>query len=152
MGKVCVILCFFVYKLCMPGFPAVLAWLHWQGQNKCVHKSTCYCFFTKTKQSLHATFPMICHNPWATTMFKPRSHQLLPVWMANTGTSPVDGDTEQLFWASGPRTVHRMCSYACAKGFQLWTLTFKKCKGGIETKIKFICHVEKTKLGNPLNN
>ena len=94
-------ICAFGIKLCMPECPAVLAWLHFQVPS--VRKSTCYCFFTRVKQL--CTFPTIFGNPS----------------MANTGNSTVDGDMEQLFSASGPLSMHHMCSYACAKGFQLWT-------------------------------
>ena len=43
------------------------------------------------------------------------------------------------------------CVYTHAqKAFNFELRFFKKSKGDIETKIKFIYHVEKTKLGNPL--
>ena len=65
-------------------------------------KSMCYCFFTRMKQP--CTFPMICRNPCATATFKSGNQQLLAVRMANKGTSTLDGDTEQLFGASGPHS------------------------------------------------
>ena len=39
----------------------------------------------------------------------------------SSGASPVDGDgdTDQLFGASRPRTMHYMCSYTCTEGFEL---------------------------------
>ena len=57
-------ICAFCIKLCMPGCPAVLAWLH-------VHKSMCNCFFTGMKQP--RTFPTIFGNPCAITTFKAKS-------------------------------------------------------------------------------
>ena len=127
------VLCFFVYSfcysfcasginLCMPECPAVLAWLYRQVRIKHVQIHMLL-FFTSTKQ--RCTFPKICSNPCPTATFKTGSQQLLGVRMANTGTSTVDGDMEQLFWASRPLTMHCMCSYACAKDFQLETkITF----------------------------
>ena len=85
-------------KLCMPGCPA--AWL-------CL-----LLFFTRRKQP--CTFLTIHSNPCANAMFKAGSQQLLDVQIANTGISTVDGDTKQLFWASGPPTMQYMCCYACA--------------------------------------
>ena len=74
---------------------------YWLGYAcKCeasARRSTCYCFLTRTKQP--HTSPTICSNPCPTAMFKIRSQA---VRMVNNGTSTVDGDTEQLFWASGP--------------------------------------------------
>ena len=67
---------------------------------------------------MHHPHDMHAAIPCTTAMFKARSQQLLAVRMANTGTSTVDGDTEQLFRASEPGTMHCVCSYACAKGFQ----------------------------------
>ena len=43
------------------------------------------------------------------------SQQLLAIQMANTGTSTVDGDTKQLFWASRPCIMHCICSNTRAK-------------------------------------
>ena len=59
--------------------------------------------FTRMKQPY--TFPTICRNPCTTATFKAGSQQLLVVQMANTRTSTVDGDTKQLFRASGPHTT-----------------------------------------------
>ena len=89
-------------------------------------RSTCYKDETIT----------ICSNPCTTAMFKVGSQQLLAIRRANTGTSTVDGDTEQHFRAREPCTMHCMCSYTCTKGFQLWTLTFQE--SSIGTKIRFI--------------
>ena len=85
-------------------------------------------FLPRTKQP--HTFPTICSN-----LFKAGSQQLLAIWMVNTRTSTLRGDTEQLFWASGPCI---MCSYACAKAFNFELWLFKKCKSDIETKLKFL--------------
>ena len=75
-------------------------------------------------QNNHAPSPQyVRSNPCTSAALKARSQQLLAVQMANTGASTVDGDTEQLFQASGPRTMHSMCSCACTKGFQLSTCT-----------------------------
>ena len=69
----------------------------------------------------------------------------MAIRMGNTGTSTVDGNTEQLFLASRLGACV-MCSYACTEAFN-----FELGKGGI-AKITFILYVEKTKLGNPSNN
>ena len=58
--------------------------------------------------------------------------------MANTGSSIVDADMEQLFRASGPF----ISFYACAKGFNFDFS--RKCNGGIETRIKFLSNIKKT--------
>ena len=125
MGKVRVILQFFVYKLCMPVFPAVLAWLHWQVWNKCAHKSTCYCFFTRIKRPLHEPFPRYATIRGLQLRSKLVVSSYWP-FKSNTGTSIVDGGTEQLLGDSGPHTVHHMCSYTCRKGSQLWILIFRE--------------------------
>ena len=109
-------------KLCTPGCPAVLAWLHLEVRSKRANPRATV--FHKDETTTHLPHDMqqsICYNHIQSRK------QLLAVWMANTRTSTVDGDMEQHFRASGPRTMHHMCSYACAKGFQLWTLTFQKC-------------------------
>ena len=102
MRKCVVILHFFMYSLfvLLALNCACLGTLqYWLGYVcKCeasVHKSTCYCFFTRMKQP--CTFPTIFGNPCTTAMFKAGSQQLLAVQIANTGTSTVDGDMEQLF-------------------------------------------------------
>ena len=95
-------------------------------------------FFTRMKQP--RTFP-----PQLAAIHV-QSQQLLGIPMANTETSSVDGDTKQLFGATGPRNRHWMCSYTCVKAFKL--LAFKECKGGVGTKSKY----RKKKAGNPLNN
>ena len=103
-GRCVVILCFIVYvqfifhfvllaKLCSPGCPAVLAWLHLQVQSKhtqiqywlgytckceaSTRKSTCYCFFIRTKRP--CTFPTIHSNPCTTATFKAGGQQLLTI-------------------------------------------------------------------------
>ena len=146
MGKCVVILHFFMYSLFVLlalNCACLGALQYWLGYVcKCeasVHKSMCNCFFTRMKQP--RTFPTICCNSCTIAMFKAGSQQLLAVQIANTGNSTVDGDMEQLFRASRPRTMHCMCSYTCTKGFQLWTLTFQTCKGiG-----RIVFHVENTR-------
>ena len=104
-------------------------------------------FFHKDKTTAR-TFPRYAtiHGLYIAT-FKTESQQLLAVLMANTGTSTVDGDTEQLF--RGQRTLYcASCVPTQAEkafNFEIWF--FEKSIGDIETKIY---HVEKTKLGNPL--
>ena len=106
-------------KLCMPGCPAVLAWLHLQVRGKCMKIHMQLVFFTRVKQP--RTFPTICSNLCATATFKAGCQQLPAVWRANTWTSRVDGDTEQLF---GPADLVSCitCVLHMHKGFQLWTL------------------------------
>ena len=102
-----------------PGCPSVLALLCLPVRNKrkLIH---ILLFFHKDEQP--HTFPMICRNSCATAMFNAGNQQLLTVRMAKTRTSTVDRDTKQLFRTTGPRIMHRMCSYTCTK--RLSTLTF----------------------------
>ena len=91
-----------------------------------------------------------CANPHTTILLQPRtstticSNQcatatelILTIQMANTGTTTVDGDTEQLF-----RPVDLIPFIAFVPThvqntfFKLWL--FKKCKGSIGTKINFL--------------
>ena len=143
--KVCLSFCASDIKLCMPGCPSVLVWLRFKYATN-AHRSTSHHFFTRKKQP--CTFPVICSDPCTTATSKARNQQLLAI----TGTSTVDGDMKQLFWASRSCIMHYMCSHTCAnwKAFNLELWLFKRCQGGIETKIKFIFHVEKEKSGNPL--
>ena len=53
--------------------------------------------------------------------------------MANTGTTTVNGDTEQLF-----RPVDLIPFIAFVPTHVQSTFDFKKCKGGIGTKINFL--------------
>ena len=73
-------------------------------------------FLTRTKQP--RTFPTICSNLCATGTFKAGCQQLPAVPRANTRTSRVDGDTEQIF-----RTADLVLCITCVlhmhKGFQL---------------------------------
>lgn len=112
----------------MPWCPAVLAWLHFWKCKASMCKSTYYRSFTRMKQ--------------------PRTylHHDLQQSMRNSYRADTDHSNGQhrdhyskwrhgaTFQASGPHTIHRICSYACAKYFWL----FKKCKGGIGTKINFL--------------
>ena len=143
-----VILHFFMYSLFVLlalNCACLGALQYWLGYVcKCeasVHKSTCYCFFTRMKQP--RTFPTICSNPCTTAMFKAGSQQLLAVRIANTRTSTVDGD----IWNNFFRPADLVPCIACApthvqKGFN-FELTFQTCKG----IRKIIFHVENTRWG-----
>ena len=103
-----------------------------------------YCFSITTKQP--HTSPILCSNPCTTATLKARSQQLPAVQMTNTGTrqetdQTVDRDTGQLFQARRPCTIHYICSYACAKAFNLNLEFSKKCKGGITTIIIYLFSV-----------
>lgn len=105
--KVCLSFCASDIKLCMPGCPSVLVWLRFKYATN-AHRSTSHHFFTRKKQP--CTFPMICSDPCTTATSKARNQQLLAI----TGTSTVDGDMKQLFWASRSCIMHYMCSHICA--------------------------------------
>ena len=71
------------FKLCTPGCPAVLAWLHCKCKAS-ARKSTCFCFFTRMKQ-LHTSQQSAATGPCATATFKAESQHLLAIQMTNTG-------------------------------------------------------------------
>ena len=134
MGKVRVTLQFFMYKFCMPGFPAVLAWLHRQVRNKCAHKSTCYCFSQELNDHLMHLFHDVPQSMGYSYVQNRKS--------SVTGCSNGQHRDQYSRWRHritfrGQRTLYRSSnvSYTCTKRFQVWTLTFKKCKGSIETKL-----------------
>ena len=70
------------FKLCTPGCPAVLAWLHLQVQSKHVQIHMLL-LFHKDETTTH--FPTIRSNPCATATFKAESQHLLAIQMTNTG-------------------------------------------------------------------
>ena len=72
-------------------------------------------FFTRTKQP--RTFPTICSNLCATGTFKAGCQQLPAVPRANTRTSRVDGDTEQIFRTADLVLYALHVFYTCTKAF-----------------------------------
>ena len=85
------------------------SWLHLQAL---IHVLLfCFCLFSQgQKTNKHTPFPLYAAIHGLHLHSKPRSQQLLAVQTANTGSSTVDGDTEQLFQASRPCTMDRMAA------------------------------------------
>ena len=71
-------------KMCTPGCPAVVTWLHLQVWSKYAQIHMLL-FFSRTKQPWYAA--IMCYD--YIQIWKPA--QLLAIWTADTGTSTVDG-------------------------------------------------------------
>ena len=110
-------------KMCTPGYPAVVACLCLQVWSKYVctnpHATV---FYFKNKTTTHLPHDMQQSCTMAT--FKCGSQQLLAIWMAHTGTSTVDGDTEHLR-VSGPRIMNA-CVLRMRERLSTLNLTFQE--------------------------
>ena len=119
-------------KMCTPGYPAVVACLCLQVWSKYAQIHMLLLFFFKNETTTH--LPHDVQQSCAMATFKCGSQQLLAIWMADTGTSTVDGDTEHLR-ASRPRIMNACVPTHVAKAFSFKLWLFKKWrKGSIETK------------------
>ena len=108
--------------MCMPGCPAVLAWLHLQvWSNKC------------TQIHVLVFISQGQNNPCSTATFKARSQELLPIQMANTRQDQYSrwrhGATFQGQWTLY-HALH-VFLHMCKKAFNFELWLFKKCKGSI---------------------
>ena len=139
-------------KMCTPGYPAVVACLCLQVWSKYaqIHMLLYFFFFYKNETTTHLPHDM--QQSCAMATFKCGSQQLLAIWMADTGTSTVDGDTEHPR-ASRPRIMNACVPTHAEKAFNFKLWLFKKWrKGSIETKISKFLFLVKKAAGNFLKN
>ena len=130
----------FGIQLCMPGCFGMLATLKRERTDP---HATVPFQKDETTNHLHHDMQQSMHYSYVCSKLEANSY-----WLFKWPTAGVDGDTEQLFQTSGPHSMQRMCSYACAKGFQIWTSDFSRhVKGVLGQKFYFPCTKKKNKSG-----
>ena len=102
-------------KLRIPGCSTVLSWLHLQVQSKRTQIHMLL-FFHKDETIMHLPHDMQQSMHYS---YVQNQKPALMYWMFKWPTLGPVQYMEQLCRASGPCTMHWMCSYMCTKGFQL---------------------------------
>ena len=126
-------------KSCMPGYPAVLAWLCLQVHTNPHRESWKPVVIGHSNGQHHDQYSRSQGSEQYFQANRPHYHALHVALFPSSPCTASDGKLGGAWERS--YIIHVATHVPKAYNFELWL--FKKCKGSIERKLKFIFYVEK---------